>query len=343
MPTPTKGTRLGGSPAHEKLILSNLATSLFEHGAITTTAAKAKRLQPLAESMITKAKRGDLNSRRQVMKRIRDKSVVHVLFTEIGERYADRPGGYTRITKLGPRKGDNAPMVKIELVEAMADSPKAKKAAAKKAPGARRPRRRREAAAGDETAETTEADGRGDRGRGPWPQGRRRRRRGSDIRARGPMKPHRRLAEVRQTEAEVGSSTEEAAEAAGSPRPARPRTSNSSACQLPAPLRSIEGAQGRCLRVDCPVRWRIDLRYDGTGFPRLGPSGRPQDRAGDPGAGPAAPYCGFRSRRRSPVPAGPTPASTRAARWSTCELPPRRTAHGTCSAGSTAYCLRTCG
>jgi large subunit ribosomal protein L17 len=134
MPTPTKGARLGGSPAHEKLMLSNLATSLFEHGAITTTAAKAKRLQPLAESMITKAKRGDLNSRRQVMKRIRDKSVVHVLFTEIGERYADRPGGYTRITKLGPRKGDNAPMVKIELVEALSDSPKAKKAAAKKAP-----------------------------------------------------------------------------------------------------------------------------------------------------------------------------------------------------------------
>jgi large subunit ribosomal protein L17 len=133
MPTPTKGARLGGSPAHEKLILSNLATSLFEHGAITTTAAKAKRLQPLAEQMITKAKRGDLNSRRQVMKRIKDKSVVHVLFTEIGERYADRPGGYTRITKLGPRKGDNAPMVKIELVEALADSPKAAKTA-KKAP-----------------------------------------------------------------------------------------------------------------------------------------------------------------------------------------------------------------
>jgi large subunit ribosomal protein L17 len=134
MPTPTKGARLGGSPAHEKLILSNLATSLFEHGAITTTAAKAKRLQPLAEQMITKAKRGDLTSRRQVMKRIKDKSVVHVLFTEIGERYADRPGGYTRITKLGPRKGDNAPMVKIELVEALSDSPKAKKTAAKKAP-----------------------------------------------------------------------------------------------------------------------------------------------------------------------------------------------------------------
>ncbi|NEA34073.1 50S ribosomal protein L17 [Streptomyces sp. SID13031] len=134
MPTPTKGSRLGGSAAHQKLILSNLATSLFEHGAITTTATKAKRLQPLAESMITKAKRGDLNARRQVMKRIRDKSVVHTLFTEIGERYADRPGGYTRIIKLGPRKGDNAPMVKIELVEALADSPKAKAAAKKAAP-----------------------------------------------------------------------------------------------------------------------------------------------------------------------------------------------------------------
>jgi large subunit ribosomal protein L17 len=154
MPTPTKGARLGGSPAHEKLILSNLATSLFEHGAITTTATKAKRLQPLAESMITKAKRGDLNSRRQVMKRIRDKSVVHVLFTEIGERYADRPGGYTRITKLGPRKGDNAPMVKIELVEALADSPKAKKAAAvKKAPAKKAPAKK--AAAKDEAEETT--------------------------------------------------------------------------------------------------------------------------------------------------------------------------------------------
>src|SRR5918994_3367539 len=140
MPTPTKGARIGGSPSHQRLILSNLATSLFEHGSITTTQAKAKRLQPLAESLITKAKRGDLNSRRQVMKTIRDKSVVHVLFTEIGERYADRPGGYTRVTKLGPRKGDNAPMVQIELVESMADAAKAKpakkaaeKTAAKKA------------------------------------------------------------------------------------------------------------------------------------------------------------------------------------------------------------------
>jgi large subunit ribosomal protein L17 len=155
MPTPTKGSRLGGSPAHEKLILSNLATSLFEHGSITTTSAKAKRLQPLAESMITKAKRGDLNSRRQVMKRIRDKSVVHVLFTEIGERFADRPGGYTRIIKLGPRKGDNAPMVKIELVEALADAPKAKKAAAKKAPAKQAPAKK---AAAEDEAKTDEVE-----------------------------------------------------------------------------------------------------------------------------------------------------------------------------------------
>ena len=118
MPKPTKGKRLGGSPAHQKAILSNLATSLFEHGAITTTEAKARRLRPFAEKLISKAKRGDLHNRRQVMAVIRDKTIVHVLFTEIGPRYAQRPGGYTRITKLGPRKGDNAPMAVIELVEA---------------------------------------------------------------------------------------------------------------------------------------------------------------------------------------------------------------------------------
>ena len=117
MPTPKKGPRLGGSPSHQKAILANLATSLFEHGSITTTEAKARVLRPYAEKLITKAKRGDLHNRRQVMTVIRDKSVVHTLFTEIGPRYAERPGGYTRITKLGPRKGDNAPMAVIELVE----------------------------------------------------------------------------------------------------------------------------------------------------------------------------------------------------------------------------------
>lgn len=121
MPTPTKGHRLGGSPAHQRLILANLATSLFEHGRITTTEAKAKRLRPYAERLITKAKKGDLAARRQVMKVISDGTVVHELFTEIGPRYANRNGGYTRIVKLGPRKGDNAPMAVIELVEPLAE------------------------------------------------------------------------------------------------------------------------------------------------------------------------------------------------------------------------------
>jgi large subunit ribosomal protein L17 len=125
MPTPTKGPRLGGSPAHEKLMLANLATSLFEHGRITTTETKAKRLRPLAEKLVTFAKRGDLHARRQVMTTIRDKDVVHTLFAEIGPRYENRPGGYTRITKVGPRKGDNAPMAIIELVEALTVSQKA--------------------------------------------------------------------------------------------------------------------------------------------------------------------------------------------------------------------------
>ena len=116
MPTPKKGARLGGSPAHQRLILSNLATALFEHGRITTTEAKARTLRPYAERLITKAKKGDLHNRRLVLRTIRDKGVVHALFTEIGPQFADRPGGYTRITKLGPRKGDNAPMAVIELV-----------------------------------------------------------------------------------------------------------------------------------------------------------------------------------------------------------------------------------
>src|SRR5690349_19531346 len=118
MPTPTKGPRLGGGPAHERLMLANLATSLFEHDRIKTTEAKAKRLRPLAERLITFAKRGDLHARRQVMTVIRDKDVVHKLFAEIGPKFAERPGGYTRIIKTGPRKGDNAPMAVIELVEA---------------------------------------------------------------------------------------------------------------------------------------------------------------------------------------------------------------------------------
>jgi len=116
MPTPTKGPRLGGGPAHERLILANLATQLFEHKRITTTEAKAKRVRPLAERLITFAKRGDLHARRRVLTVVKDKGVVHALFTEIAPAVAERQGGYTRITKIGPRKGDNAPMAVIELV-----------------------------------------------------------------------------------------------------------------------------------------------------------------------------------------------------------------------------------
>jgi large subunit ribosomal protein L17 len=116
MPTPTKGHRLGGSPAHERHILANLATALFQHGRITTTEAKARRLRPVAERLITFAKRGDLHARRHVLTVVTDKGVVHQLFTEIAPEYSERDGGYTRITKIGPRKGDNAAMAVIELV-----------------------------------------------------------------------------------------------------------------------------------------------------------------------------------------------------------------------------------
>lgn len=138
MPSPAKGARLGGGAAHERLMLGNLATALFEHGKITTTHAKAKRLRPLAERMITFAKRGDINARRRVITVVRDKSVVHTLFTEIGPSYAGRQGGYTRIIKIGNRKGDNAPMAIIELVEPMleqvvAEATGATKRAAKEA------------------------------------------------------------------------------------------------------------------------------------------------------------------------------------------------------------------
>ncbi|MBF4588460.1 MULTISPECIES: 50S ribosomal protein L17 [unclassified Curtobacterium] len=124
MPKPTKGPRLGGGPAHERLLLSNLANALFTHGRITTTETKAKRLRPVAERLITFAKRGDLHARRRVIAALRDKTVVHTLFTEIAPQVSDRQGGYTRITKLGFRKGDNAPLASIELVlEPLSSSP----------------------------------------------------------------------------------------------------------------------------------------------------------------------------------------------------------------------------
>jgi len=137
MPTPKKGARLGGSAAHQRLIVANLATSLFEHGRITTTEAKARVLRPVAERLITKAKKGDLHNRRQVLATIKDKGVVHALFEDIAPRYAERPGGYTRITKIGPRKGDNAPMAVIELVtEAYTPKASAGKPAARPAASA---------------------------------------------------------------------------------------------------------------------------------------------------------------------------------------------------------------
>jgi large subunit ribosomal protein L17 len=154
MPKPTNGPRFGGSPAHQRIILANLASQLFEHGRITTTEAKAKRVQPLAERLIAKAKRGDLHNRRQVFSTITDKGVVHVLFTEIAPKLADRDGGYTRITKVGPRKGDNAPMAVIEIItESVEESrknkakgkPAAAAAPAKKADKAAAPKRAKKA------------------------------------------------------------------------------------------------------------------------------------------------------------------------------------------------------
>lgn len=159
MPKPTKGPRLGGSPSHQRLILSNLATQLFEHGRITTTESRARALRPHAEKLITKAKKAhlgenSLHNRREVLKTIRDKSVVHTLFTEIAPTFAERPGGYTRITKIGPRKGDNAPMAVIELVTE-AYKPAAPKAKKKAAPAAAAPAPVEEAPAEETVAEET--------------------------------------------------------------------------------------------------------------------------------------------------------------------------------------------
>jgi large subunit ribosomal protein L17 len=153
MPTPTKGRRLGGSPAHQRHILANLATALFEHGKITTTEAKARRLRPFAERLITFAKRGDLHARREVLTVVTDKDVVHTLFTEIGPSFAARDGGYTRITKIGPRKGDNAPLAVIELVPEEATATPRRRRARRAQPAA--PSRATRPAAGTAAAEET--------------------------------------------------------------------------------------------------------------------------------------------------------------------------------------------
>ena len=170
MPTPTKGHRLGGSPAHQRHMMANLATALFEHGKITTTEARARRLRPLAERLITFAKRGDLHARRQVLTVVTDKTVVHTLFAEIGPSFASRDGGYTRITKVGPRKGDNAALAVIELVREDAE-PKSRRRRARRAPAT--------------TAAARSGRGPGRRGgRGDSRAGRRRGRRGSCRRDR---------------------------------------------------------------------------------------------------------------------------------------------------------------
>jgi large subunit ribosomal protein L17 len=153
MPTPTKGRRLGGSSAHQRHIMANLATALFEHGKITTTEAKARRLRPYAERLITFAKRGDLHARREVLTVVTDRGVVHTLFSEIGPRFATRPGGYTRITKIGPRKGDNAPLAVIELVEEEATAaPSRRRRPRRPAAPARASRSKADTAAAGETA-----------------------------------------------------------------------------------------------------------------------------------------------------------------------------------------------
>jgi large subunit ribosomal protein L17 len=160
MPTPTKGARLGGSSAHQRHMLANLATALFEHGKITTTEARARRLRPYAERLITFAKRGDLHARRQVLSVVTDKSVVHNLFAEIGPSFANRDGGYTRITKVGPRKGDNAALAVIELIREEPDA-KPRRRRARRAPaaaGGGRPARGK-AAVADEVTEDSAATG----------------------------------------------------------------------------------------------------------------------------------------------------------------------------------------
>ena len=165
MPTPTKGARLGGSSAHQRHMLANLATALFEHGKITTTEARARRLRPYAERLITFAKRGDLHARRQVLSVVTDKSVVHNLFADIGPSFATRDGGYTRITKIGPRKGDNAALAVIELVREEPEAKQSRRRRARRpaaaAPSARRGRASaatQEAPAAAEEAEATSAE-----------------------------------------------------------------------------------------------------------------------------------------------------------------------------------------
>ncbi|KQX66037.1 50S ribosomal protein L17 [Angustibacter sp. Root456] len=221
MPTPTKGPRLGGGPAHERLILANLAQALFEHDRITTTQAKAKRLRPLAERLVTFAKRGDLHARRRVLAVISDKSVVHRLFTEIAPDVAERQGGYTRITKIAPRKGDNAPMAVIELVReslspkqaTVAEAEGATKRAAKKSTAKKAAATKAEPAAEAPAAEADAPYGEGSAAPladGSAPEGFTIKGNEDSKKYHTPESPW-----YDQTEAEVWFATQEAAEAAG--------------------------------------------------------------------------------------------------------------------------------
>ncbi|MCS6711216.1 50S ribosomal protein L17 [Brachybacterium sp. EF45031] len=155
MPAPTKGARLGGSPAHERMILANLATELFRHKAITTTETRAKRLRPVAERLVTVARKGDLAARRRITRVVRDRDVVNVLIHEIAPSFAERPGGYTRITKIGPRKGDNAPMAVIELVQ---EPYSAKQSVVKEAEGAAKVAARADEKPAEDTTVETPAE-----------------------------------------------------------------------------------------------------------------------------------------------------------------------------------------
>jgi large subunit ribosomal protein L17 len=225
MPTPTKGPRLGGGPAHERLILANLAQALFEHDRITTTQAKAKRLRPLAERLVTFAKRGDLHARRRVLAVISDKAVVHRLFTEIAPDVAERQGGYTRITKIAPRKGDNAPMAVIELVREPLSAKQAtvKEAEAATKKGAKKSATKKTAAKKATQAEATEAPAEETATEAPYGEGSHApladgsAPEGFDIKGNeGSKKYHTPESPwYDQTDAEVWFATQEAAEAAG--------------------------------------------------------------------------------------------------------------------------------
>ena len=289
MPKPTKGPRLGGSSSHQKALLANLATSLFEHGRIKTTEPKARALRPYAEKLITHAKKGTLHNRREVMKKIRDKDVVHTLFAEIGPFFADRAGGYTRIIKVEARKGDNAPMAVIELVR--------EKTVTSEADRARRVGCVEEGRAGQggrrqvEEAVAEEAPGRRDR-RGRQGRGRRRSRR-----PRRPRQPKR------------------------SQRPTRPRTPKPSRTPRTRPTTPSPDDALNMPAIDSGgghVRLRLDIAYDGTEF--AGWAAQTEQRT-VAGVLDEALSTVFRTPVVLRAAGAPTPACTPWGRWRTCDVP----------------------